>query len=244
MRLAMLLTLGLPLMGCSSSSSGGSSTGPDASGTDATSDATSNDGGNGQDATGNDAAGNETGSGGDAGDGGGGGEDASDGGSCPASWLVVPPFDPKLDVPLDGGGVVLLHAAGVGMQNYACVPPTDGGGASWVLLGPSAALNDCRGTLIGHHFPSEGGAGYPEWQTLDGTYVVGHKQQAVTPEGGAGSVPWLLLQAVDAGGTGTLSQVAYIQRLDTDGGLAPVACDDAGAMIQIPYSADYFFYGP
>jgi hypothetical protein len=203
-------------------------------------DATSNDSSNGQP----DAQESETSTpdGGDGGDG-GGGEDASDA-SCPGSWLVVPAFDPKLDVPLDGGGVVLLHAAGVGTQNYTCTATADAG-SMWVLTGPTADLNDCRGTLIGHHFASVGGAGYPEWQTLDGTYVVGHKQQAVTPDGGAGSVAWLLLQAVDAGGgTGTLSQVAYIQRLDTDGGLAAGACGDAGDMIQLPYSADYYFYGP
>jgi hypothetical protein len=112
----------------------------------------------------------------------------------------------------------------------------------WVLTGPTANLNDCRGTAIGTHFASAGGSGYPEWKTNDGTYVVGHKLHAVA--GGPGSVAWLLLQAVDGGGTGTLSQVAYIQRLDTDGGLAAGACGDAGDMIQLPYSADYFFYGP
>ena len=46
------------------------------------------------------------------------------------------------------------------------------------------------------------------------------------------------------GGTGTLAEVAYIQRLDTDGGVAPGGSCDAGATADIPYSADYYFYGP
>jgi hypothetical protein len=52
------------------------------------------------------------------------------------------------------------------------------------------------------------------------------------------------LQAVGHGGTGTLSQVTYVQRLDTDGGVAPGAGCDAGDMAQVSYTADYYFYGP
>jgi hypothetical protein len=168
--------------------------------------------------------------------------DASDGG-CATGWLVAPTVPTSIEVPADGGGV-LLHAAGAGTQNYACTMGTDGG-ISWVFVGPQANLSDCNGNVIGHHYASEAGAGYPEWiTTADGTYVIAHKVAAYTPDGGAASVPWLLLQAVDAGGTGTLSQVAYIQRLDTDGGVAPGPGCDAGDMAQVPYTADYWFYGP
>ncbi len=168
--------------------------------------------------------------------------DASDGG-CPGSWTVAPTAPTAIEVPADGGGV-LLHASGAGTQNYACTAGTDGG-VSWVFVGPQADLSDCNGNVIGHHFASDGGAAYPEWiTTTDGTYVIGHKLAAYTPDGGAASVPWLLLQAVGHGGNGTLSQVAYIQRLDTDGGVAPGTGCDAGDMTQVPYTADYWFYGP
>jgi hypothetical protein len=40
-----------------------------------------------------------------------------------------------------------------------------------------------------------------------------------------------------------LSQVLYVQRLDTDGGVSPAPVCDAGTMIQVPYTADYYFYG-
>jgi hypothetical protein len=157
---------------------------------------------------------------------------------------VAPTVPASIEVPADGGGV-LLHAAGAGTQNYACTAGTDGG-ISWVFVGPQANLSDCNGNVIGHHYASDGGAGFPEWiTTADGTYVIGHKVAAYTPDGGAASVPWLLLQAVGhGGGTGTLSQVAYVQRLDTDGGVAPGTGCDAGDMAQVPYTADYWFYGP
>ncbi len=174
--------------------------------------------------------------------------------SCPATWFEVPTVDPSIAVP-DGGGV-LLHAIGTGTQNYKCLAstPSDGGATSyaWTLITPEANLTDCHANLVAHHFASEGGANFPEWESPDGgDYVIGTKHlPTFTPDGGSGSVAWLLLNAVDAGGAGTFSMVRYIQRLDTDGGVAPSAstCDgagaDAGTTADIPYTADYYFYGP
>jgi hypothetical protein len=124
------------------------------------------------------------------------------------------------------------------------------GGFAWAFVGPEADLLDCNSMLIGHHFASDAGAAAPEWQTLDGTYVVGHKRMAFTPDAGPPAVPWLLLQATAHGGSGTLSQAAYVQRLFTDGGVAPsTPCDqtvfDGGqGSSKVPYVADYYFYGP
>ncbi|HEY8040808.1 MAG TPA: DUF3455 domain-containing protein [Polyangiaceae bacterium] len=168
--------------------------------------------------------------------------DAGDGG-CPASWLLAPTVDPTIAVPSDGG-MVLVHSAAAGWQNYACTAAADGGASGWTFVGPTADLSDCHGTLVAHHFATDGGAAFPEWQALDGTYVVGHKVAAFTPDGGASSVPWLLLQGVGHGGTGPLGQVTYVQRVDTDGGVAPSATCDAGATAQVPYAADYYFFGP
>jgi hypothetical protein len=170
-------------------------------------------------------------------------------GSCPASWQTAPTVDPSIAVPADGGSV-LLHASAAGTQNYVCGPMSDGGYA-WNFVGPQAELRDCNSLLIGHHFASDGGPTAPEWQTLDGTYVVGRKHSAFTPDAGPPSIPWLLLQATANGGPGTLSQAAYIQRLFTDGGVAPTTtCDpsvaDGGAQSSedVPYTAEYYFYGP
>jgi hypothetical protein len=239
------------LPACSSSSGGGSPSGAADSGADAEQDSSvAADSGSGGDSTApQDSGSTDTGtldsgsdtSSQDAADSGTSDNDASDG-ACPVGWLTAPTVDPPIEVPADGGGV-LLHAAGVGTQNYACTV-TDGG-TVWTFVGPSAALNDCNGMLIGHHMVSDGGAAFPEWiETSDGTYVVGHKLAAFTPDGGSGSVPWLLLQGVEHGGSGTLSQAAYIQRLYTDGGVAPGSGCDAGDTVQVPYGAEYYFYGP
>jgi hypothetical protein len=173
--------------------------------------------------------------------------DASDGG-CPTSWYVAPVVDPTITVP-DGGGGVLLHAIGSGTQDYKCVASTNDAGTTytWTLVTPDATLSDCHATVIGHHFASEGGAGFPEWQTTDGTYVVGQKRMGFTPDGGSGSIPWLLVGAVDAGGTGALSSTQFVQRLNTDGGNAPASTCNAGTVgntTDIPYTADYYFFGP
>ena len=176
---------------------------------------------------------NDSGSGGDSG--------------CPSGWETVPAVDTSIEVPADGGSV-LLHASAAGTQNYRCEQITDGGFA-WVFVGPEAELRDCNSSLIGHHFASDAGATAPEWQTLDGTYVIGHKVASFTPDAGPPAIPWLLLQATGHGGTGTLSRAAYVQRLMTDGGLAPTTTCDPGVADggqgsnNVPYTADYYFFG-
>jgi hypothetical protein len=172
---------------------------------------------------------------------GGGAREASEG-ICRASWLAPPRVDPSIDVPRGAGGV-LFHTAANGTQNYTCTRATDGG-TSWTFTGPSAVLVDCNGKVVGHHDASNAGAGSPEWIEPDGTFVVAHKVATFVPDGGAMSAPWLLLQAVGHGGSGTLSHVAYVQRLDTDGGVAPAPSCEAGDTARVPYTADYYFYGP
>jgi hypothetical protein len=177
--------------------------------------------------------------------------DASDAGdgACPGSWMIVP--DAGL-YPDGGLPPLLIHAAASGTQNYVCtasVSALDAGGDgstsySWLFVGPQANLDDCNAQLIGHHFASEAGATAPEWQTLDNSYVIAAKQQAITPD--ASAVPWLLLKETSNGGTGTIAKTQYIQRLYTTGGIAPTTtCDgnnvEAGS--NVPYTADYYFYG-
>ena len=165
-------------------------------------------------------------------------------GACPDAWLEAPVVNEPIAVP-EGNAHVVFHAAAKGTQNYACGPVGIDGGSSyaWSLAGPEATLDDCHAVTIGRHFASDGGA--PEWQMLDGTYVVGHKIAASTAD--SRSVPWLLL-SVDAHGGGALFAGArYVHRVRTVGGVAPTApCDAsrAGTTEKVPYAADYFFYAP
>jgi hypothetical protein len=43
-------------------------------------------------------------------------------------------------------------------------------------------------------------------------------------------------------GTGQLSGVTTIQRLNTKGGVAEGPCVRAGGLLSVPYSADYTFF--
>ena len=86
----------------------------------------------------------------------------------------------------------------------------------------------------------------PTWEANDGSKVVGEvlkKLDAKKP----GAVPWLLLQAKTHEGTGTFARVTYIQRVDTEGGVAPAAgCDQAhvNTEARVDYRANYYFYVP
>jgi len=168
------------------------------------------------------------------------------GDACTGAWLDTSSLYPGIT---PDAGAVILHAAGSGTQNYECEGVDDDGGTSysWTFTGPAANLDDCTGTLIGHHFASEAGASAPEWETLDGTYVIGSKKVSYTPDGGAGSIPWLLLEATTHGGSGTLSNANWISRANTAGGVAPTtACgaSNVGNTQDIDYTADYYFWGP
>jgi hypothetical protein len=55
-------------------------------------------------------------------------------------------------------------------------------------------------------------------------------------------IPWLLLDAVQSGGSGMFHDVSSIQRVNTAGGRAPSAPGSAGEVRNVPYTAEYYFY--
>ena len=79
------------------------------------------------------------------------------------------------------------------------------------------------------------------WETMDGSKVTG-VQLAVAPSG-TGNIPLQLVKA--NAGTGSMQGVTHIQRVATQGGVAPTtpcAAANAGANQSVSYSADYIFY--
>ena len=136
------------------------------------------------------------------------------------------------------GSELYLRLRAEGAQIYTC--GSDGsGGWKWSLKAPDARLIDDRCVEVGTHFAG------PSWKIgRDGSTVVARKA-AEAPAPSSGSVPWLLLEAVDTTGAGMLGGVSYIQRSDTVGGVAPYGgCDAAaaGAEQPVPYTATYLFY--
>ena len=117
-----------------------------------------------------------------------------------------------------------------GTQTYTCV-----GG---VFKGPSvpeAKLAGPGGLL--HHFKG------PSWQSEhDGSLVTAVKEKERER---TGAIPELLLRVDSHGGPadGLLAKAAYIQRLNTSGGLLPAGSCTNGATKAVSYDAVYVFWG-
>ena len=107
-----------------------------------------------------------------------------------------------------------------------------------VFQAPEATLYGRNGRVEGKHYAG------PTWESKDGSTVTASKVAAFTADPTA--IPELLLKAVAHGGEdGRMSDVTFIQRLDTVGGLAPATGCDAtqvGAVARIDYTATYYFY--
>ena len=114
-------------------------------------------------------------------------------------------------------------------------------GTSWDFVAPDAVLyagggedDDVHG-VVGTHYAG------PTWESNSGSKVVAAVVDRYTPDPDA--IPWLLLEAVSNEGPGIFGKVTYIQRLYTEGGLAPA---DPGQFVgeeaYVPYSATYVFY--
>jgi Protein of unknown function (DUF3455) len=148
------------------------------------------------------------------------------------------PIPKPLQVPETQRLITRLHA--VGVQVYQCQPgKNDPALFEWTFKQPEADLSTEAGKKIGKHYAG------PTWEAQDGSKVIGEVvARSDSPK--SGSIPWLLLSAKTTSGTGLLSAVMSIQRLDTVGGSAPAGgCrpDQTGQQLRVPYTADYVFYG-
>lgn len=133
---------------------------------------------------------------------------------------------------------LLFQVHAKGDQVYTC--KGEAAQFAWMLKAPDAQLFDKDGKPFGKHFAG------PSWEANDGSRVTG-KAIANAPSPDADSIPRLLVNIVSHEGTGVLSRVTSIQRLNTKGGKAPATgCDasQAGQELRVPYSADYLFYAP
>jgi hypothetical protein len=122
------------------------------------------------------------------------------------------------------------------VQIYSCQAVATG--FAFGFVAPEASLFDRRGRVVINHF------GGPTWQSVaDGSSVIGTKIADFTDD--PKSIAELLLSGSSHTGKGIMSDVTFIQRLETVGGVAPSSgCDAAhvGDVVRVPYSATYFFY--
>jgi hypothetical protein len=126
--------------------------------------------------------------------------------------------------------VATIHAEGA--QIYECKADA-AGKLVWQFREPIATLL-VDGKTVGRHYAG------PNWELADGSAVVG-KVSARAPGDTPKDIPLLKLEAISHRGTGQLSGVTTIQRLNTKGGVAEGPCESAGAFLSVPYSADYAY---
>jgi hypothetical protein len=163
----------------------------------------------------------------------------------------------------------------LGTQGYVCLPTkADPSVASWTVNNPRPEATLFT-TVFGQsieiitHFlspddkpnliaPNPLPFGSATWQSsLDSSKVWAQVLHGNTINAGtdpscpnAGSIACLLLQTIGAqegpAGGKVMTQVTFVQRLNTKGGSAPEdGCSvaaDVGKQTLVPYTADYFFY--
>ena len=142
-------------------------------------------------------------------------------------------------IKVPAGNKVAMETVGVGEITYECRDKANAPGMTeWVFVGPNAVLNDRSGKQVGKYY------GPPAtWEAMDGSKLTA-TQLAVAPAG-TGNLPYQLVKANPAMGSGAMSGVTHIQRVALKGGVAPAsACGPAnkGAKETVKYQADYILW--
>ena len=130
------------------------------------------------------------------------------------------------------GYTVMLTLHAEGAQVYECRADASGK-LGWMFREPIATLL-ADGKTVGRHYSG------PSWEYGDGSAVVG-KPIGNMPGKTSQDIPWLKLDVTSQRGSGALTGIAIVQRINTRGGKAEGACTTAGTYLSAPYSADYLF---
>jgi hypothetical protein len=152
-----------------------------------------------------------------------------------AAAVALPLWGARADVPAaiaapDATVIATLHAEGA--QIYECKAGDDGK-LAWTFREPIATLI-LNGKTVGRHYAG------PNWEHADGS-IVQAKVAASAPGATGNDIAWLKLDAVSHHGTGTFAGADIVQRINTSGGMLRGACEGAGSLRSVPYSADYVF---
>ncbi|MET4575482.1 DUF3455 domain-containing protein [Ottowia thiooxydans] len=143
-------------------------------------------------------------------------------------------------IQVPSGHKVAWETVGSGDITYECRDKAGAAGQTeWVFVGPDAVLKDRSGKQVGRYY------GPPAtWEANDGSKLTA-TQLAVAPAGD-GNLPYQLVKANLAMGSGALVGVTHIQRVALKGGVAPAdkPCTMAtkGQKSTVKYQADYIFW--
>jgi hypothetical protein len=151
--------------------------------------------------------------------------------ACAVCALPAAAQTPEAIAVPGGSLIATFHAEGA--QVYEC--KADGSGKlAWQFREPIATLL-AGGKTVGRHYAG------PNWELADGSGVVG-KVAGRAPGASATDIPLLKLEVTAQRGSGQLTDVTTVQRLNTRGGAADGVCARAGAFLSVPYSAEYTFF--
>jgi hypothetical protein len=143
-------------------------------------------------------------------------------------------------IQVPAGNRVAMETVGKGEILYECRDKAGmPGQVEWTFVGPEARLMDRAGKQVGRYY------GPPAtWEASDGSKLTA-TQLAVAPSGPT-SLPYQLVKANPAMGSGAMTGISYIQRVALQGGVAPttMTCSAAnkGQRATVPYQADYIFW--
>jgi hypothetical protein len=129
-----------------------------------------------------------------------------------------------------------LQLAARGVQIFRC--ERVGASVEWRYRQPEAELLDTQGQVVGRH-----GANF-SFEHRDGSRLLGSvvaHEKAST----ADTLPWLLL-STKSFGNGEFGGIAYVQRVNTRGGMPPPACrpNEVNRLLRVDFGADFVFYRP
>jgi len=150
-------------------------------------------------------------------------------GSLVSSRAAETPLPDAIAAP---GETIVLTVHAEGAQVYECKAGNDGK-LAWAFREPVATLI-ADDKIVGRHYAG------PTWELTDGSAVAG-KVAASAPGATAKDIDWLRLDVVSRRGSGMLSNVTTVQRINTIGGKLDDACDRPGDSRSMPYTADYVF---
>jgi len=156
-----------------------------------------------------------------------------------AASAGAPPTVPEA-IGVPPGSVLLFSRHAKGVQIYECR------NGQWALHAPRAGLFDPQShqpTGIHYGGIDRGLTPGPWWESVDDGSRIRGGNAVSAPSPNANSIPLLRLEVVERQGTGVLSLISYIQRLNTVGGVGLTGGCAAGAQRWVAYTADYYFYG-
>jgi Protein of unknown function (DUF3455) len=165
--------------------------------------------------------------------------------SVPAGLEVLGPYKP------------FLKAHAIGTQNYICAPAATPSGLDWLFIGPQATLFDEDVEQRLTHFqsknPDKADAIQATWQhSRDSSAVWATKHSGSTDPlyVAPNAIEWLLLDVTGDQygpmGGDKLTRTAFIQRVNTVGGVKPPSAECTPSTLNtrrlVNYEADYYFY--